>query len=48
MMMMVMIMMVCDHEYANCNDDGVIMGISMVMIPLMQEVSTSFICVTVS
>jgi hypothetical protein len=41
-------MMVCDHESGNGNDDGVIMSMSVMMIPLMQETSTSFICVTVS
>ena len=41
-------MMVCDHEYGNGSDDGVIMSMSVMMIPLMQETSTSFICVTVS
>ena len=48
-MVTAMIMMMCDHEYDDDDDDNDIQ-VSYFFIqrrPLMQEVSTSFICVTV-
>jgi hypothetical protein len=47
-MVTAIMMVVCDHEYEHDDDDVQLSYFFIPRIPLMQEVSTSFICATVS